>query len=127
MSFYPTATIARITRASMLEVLSQDYIRTSRAYGLTERIVIYKMALKNAMIPTTTIIGLAVGWMLTGSVVIETIFYWPGIGRYFVEAIQNVDFPALIGCVMISSLLYAVSNLIVDVVYGFLDPRIRQT
>jgi len=126
MSFYPTAIIARMTRASMLEVLSQDYVRTARAFGLSERIVIYKMALKNAMIPTTTTIGHTVGWLMTGSVVVETIFYWPGIGRYAVEQIQNLDFPALIGYVMVAAFMYAAANLIVDVLYGFLDPRIRQ-
>jgi len=126
MSFYTTAMIARMTRSSMLEVMSQDYVRTARAYGLPERIVVYRMALKNAMIPTTTTIGLAVGWLLTGSVVVETIFYWPGLGRYAVNAIQSYDFPALIGYVMIASLMYATANLLVDVLYGFLDPRIKQ-
>jgi peptide/nickel transport system permease protein len=110
----------------MLEVMSQDFIRTARAYGLQERIVVYQLALKNAMIPTTTTIGLAVGWLLTGSVVVETIFYWPGIGRYAVDAIQNFDFPSLIGYVLIASLLYATANLAVDIIYGFIDPRIRQ-
>ncbi|MGA2785610.1 MAG: ABC transporter permease [Candidatus Bathyarchaeia archaeon] len=126
IAFYPTAVIARITRASMLEVMSQDFIRTARAYGLQEKIVVYKFALKNAMIPTTTTIGLAVGWLLTGSVVVETIFYWPGIGRYAVDAIQNFDFPSLIGYVLVASLLYATANLAVDILYGFIDPRIRQ-
>jgi len=126
MAFYPTAMIARITRASMLEVMSQDYIRTARAYGLQERTVVYKLALKNAMIPTTTTIGLAIGWLLTGSVVVETIFYWPGIGRFTVDAIQNFDFPSLIGYVLIASLFFAAANLLVDILYGIIDPRIRQ-
>jgi peptide/nickel transport system permease protein len=126
MSFFTTAMIARITRASMLEVMSQDYVRTAKAYGLPERVVIYKMALKNAMIPTTTTIGLAVGWLLTGSVVVETVFYWPGIGRYVVQQIQTFDFPGLIGYVIVAATFYSVANLIVDLLYAFLDPRIRQ-
>ncbi|MGD0177630.1 MAG: ABC transporter permease [Candidatus Bathyarchaeia archaeon] len=126
MSFYSTALIARISRASMMEAMNQDYIRTARAFGLSERVVIYKLALKNALIPTTTAIGLAVGWLLTGSVVVETIFYWPGIGRFAVDSIQNFDFPGLIGFVLLAGLIYGVANVIVDVVYGFLDPRIRQ-
>jgi peptide/nickel transport system permease protein len=126
LSFPPTARIMRITRSSMLEVMSQDYVRTARACGLPERIVIYRMALKNAMIPTTTTVGLAVGWLLTGSVVVESIFYWPGIGRYAVEAIQSLDFPSLMGYVVVASLMYAIANLAVDVLYAFLDPRIRQ-
>jgi peptide/nickel transport system permease protein len=126
LGFYPIAMIARITRASMLETMSQDFIRTARAYGLPERIVVYKYALKNAVIPTTTTIGLSVGWLLTGSVVVESIFYWPGIGRYAVDAIQNFDFPSVIGYVLVASIIFATANLVVDVLYGFLDPRIKQ-
>jgi len=126
LSFLPTARIVRITRSSMLEVMSQDYVRTARACGLPERIVIYRMALKNAMIPTTTTVGLAVGWLLTGSVVVESIFYWPGLGRYAVDVIQNLDFPSLMGYVAVASLMYATANLVVDILYAFLDPRIRQ-
>ena len=126
MSFLPTALIARITRASMLEVMTQDYVRTARAYGVPEHIVIYKLALKNALIPTATTVALAIGDLLTGSVIVETIFYWPGIGRYSVNAVQSFDFPALNGVVLVVATIFALANLLADISYAFLDPRVRQ-
>jgi len=126
IALYPLAVITRMTRSSMMEVLSQDYVRTARAYGLSERMVIYKLALKNALIPTTTVIGLSVGWLLTGSVVVETIFYWPGIGRYAVDSIYRYDFPALIGFIVFAAMIKVAGNLAADILYGVFDPRIRR-
>ncbi|MEM3607698.1 MAG: ABC transporter permease [Candidatus Bathyarchaeia archaeon] len=116
---------ARITRSSMLEVLGSDYIRTARAKGLPENMVIYKHALRNALIPTTTVLAVAFGFMLCGTIVIETIFNWPGIGRYATLAVLNVDFPAIMGTTVMYTLSIVISNLIADVTYAFLDPRIR--
>jgi peptide/nickel transport system permease protein len=125
ISLYPMAVIMRITRSSMMEVLNQDYIKTARAYGLSDRIIIYKLALKNAIIPIISAIGLIIGWILTGSVVVETIFYWPGIGRYAVDAIFTFDFPALIGFTIFASIIKISGNLLADILYGVFDPRIR--
>ncbi|MEW6398947.1 MAG: ABC transporter permease [Bacillota bacterium] len=125
LGYFSTAVIARMTRSSMLEVVRQDYIRTARSKGLAERVVIYKHALKNALIPTTTVIGLAYGSLLSGAVLTETIFGWPGMGRYATNSVLNVDIPAVLGVTLLSALVYALANLAVDVVYVFLDPRIR--
>jgi len=119
------ATIARMTRSSMLEVIRQDFIRTARAKGLSERVVIYKHALKNAMIPVITIIGLQVGGLLTGSILTESVFGIPGLGRLSIEAINNRDFPVIQGTVLFTALVFVFTNLIVDISYSFLDPRIR--
>lgn len=119
------ATIARMTRSSMLEVIRQDYIRTARAKGLSERVVIYKHALKNAMIPVVTIIGLQIGGLLTGSILTETVFGIPGLGRLSIEGINNRDFPVIQGTVLFTALVFVFTNLIVDLSYSFLDPRIR--
>jgi len=125
LGFYSAASIARITRASLLEVLNQDYIRTARAKGLRERIVIFRHALRNALIPTVTIIGLTYGSLLEGAVLTETIFAWPGLGRYSSEACLYMDFLAIMGSVLLIALIYSLANLIVDIAYAFLDPRIR--
>jgi len=125
LAYISLAIIARITRAGMLEVLRQDYIRTARSAGLLERAVIYRYALKNAMIPTTTVLGLVFGSMIAGSVVIETVFYWPGMGRYAYDSILSLDFPGIMGFVLVASIIYVLSNLIVDLIYGFIDPRVR--
>ena len=119
------ASIARMTRSEMLEVLRQDYIRTARAKGLLERIVIYKHALKNAALPLVTIIGTQTGYMLSGSVVIETIFAWPGLGRYSINAIIGCDYPAIQASVLLFALLFLVVNLIVDMTLSLVDPRIK--
>ncbi len=125
LGFYSAASIARITRASLLEVLSKDYIRTARSKGLKERIVIFRHALRNALIPTVTVIGLTYGSLLEGAVLTETIFAWPGLGRYSSQACLYMDFMAVMGSVLLIALIYSIANLIVDIAYAFLDPRIR--
>lgn len=121
----PMATIARVTRSSMLEVLRQDYIRTERAKGLPERLVIYKHAARNALLPVITVIGLNFGLLLAGAILTETIFSWPGIGRYVVKAVQMRDYPAVQGCVLFFAFMFVVVNLITDVLYAYIDPRIK--
>jgi len=121
----PAAGIARLTRSSMLEVIRQDYIRTARAKGLAERPVIFKHALKNALIPVVTIIGLELGGLLTGSILTETVFGIPGLGRLAIEGITYRDFPVIQGTVLFTAVVYVLANIIVDISYAFLDPRIR--
>lgn len=125
LSLHSAAVKARITRSSMLEVLGQDYLRTARAKGLRERAVIWRHALRNALIPITTIIGLQFGGLLGGAFIIETIFGWPGVGRLAVQAIFNRDFPIIQGTVLMVAVAYLLTNLFVDVLYAWLDPRIR--
>lgn len=125
LGFMHMASIARTTRSSMLETIRQDYIRTVRAKGLSEDKVIVNHALRNAMIPTTTVIGLQMGSMLGGSVLTESVFSWPGIGRFMIQSIQGRDIPSVMGCVIIFALSFALINLIVDLIYGFIDPRIK--
>ena len=117
--------LARLVRSSMLEVLSQDYIRTARAKGLREFRVLYRHALKNAAIPIVTLLGLQFAQLLGGAVVTETIFAWPGVGRLVIEAIFNRDFPVVQGVVLIVSLIFVGINLLVDLSYAVLNPRIR--
>jgi peptide/nickel transport system permease protein len=117
--------LARLVRSSMLEVLAQDYVRTARAKGLAEPRVLAMHALKNAAIPVVTVLGLQFAQLLGGAVVTETIFAWPGIGRLVVEAIFNRDFPIVQGVVLVVSLAFVVVNLLVDVAYVVIDPRIR--
>lgn len=121
----PLAIIARITRSAMLEVLSQDYIRTARAKGLLERWVISKHALKNALLPVVTIIGLQFGALLGGAILTETIFSWPGIGSWIYEGILARDYPVVQGGVVFVAIVFVLINLLVDLSYAFLDPRIQ--
>jgi len=121
----PASFIARVTRSSMLEVLRQDYIRTERAKGLSERLVIYRHAVRNAMIPVVTVIALNFGLLLAGALLTETVFAWPGIGRYVVRAVGMRDYPVVQGCVMFFALIFVVVNLIADVLYVYIDPRIK--
>ena len=121
----PTAFIARIARAAMIDVLGQDYIRTARAKGLIERLVVLKHALKNAMLPVITVIGLQMGSLLAGAILTETIFAWPGMGRWIVNGIMARNFPVVQGGVMVFALVFVFVNLLVDLSYGFLDPRVR--
>jgi peptide/nickel transport system permease protein len=116
---------ARLVRSSMLEVLSQDYVRTARAKGLGERFVILRHALRNAWLPVVTMIGLEFGFLLSGVVVVETIFSWPGVGRLVFNAINQRDIPLVQAAVIVFSLLFVVLNLLVDLIYARLDPRIR--
>ena len=116
--------IARITRSSMLEVLRQDFITTARAKGLAEKVVVYKHALKNALIPVVTIMGLQFGILLGGAVLTETVFAWPGVGRLLVDSILARDYPVVQGAVMTLAVSFVLINLVVDLAYAFLDPRI---
>jgi peptide/nickel transport system permease protein len=117
--------IARTTRSSLLEVLEADYVRTARSKGLTEGLVVGFHALRNALIPVVTVIGLTFASLLSGAVLTETVFAWPGIGRYAVTASTRLDYPAILGVTMLTAVIYIVVNLIVDLLYGLLDPRIR--
>ena len=119
------AAITRMTRSTMLETLSQDYVRTARSKGVSPRSITYKHALRNALIPVVTVIGLQFGALLSGAVITETIFSWPGIGRLAVDAIRSKDFPVVQGVVMVFAVLYAVVNLFTDVLYVYLDPRLK--
>ena len=119
------AIITRMTRSSMLEVVRQDYIRTARAKGLSEKVVINRHGLKNALIPIVTVIGLQFGWLLGGAVLTETVFAWPGVGRLMVDAIRQRDFPVVQGGVLLLALTFSVVNLAVDILYAYIDPRIK--
>lgn len=121
----PLAVVARMTRSSMLEVLGEDYIRTARAKGLSVRRVVGVHALRNALIPVVTVIGLQVGTLLAGAILTETIFSWPGIGKWLIESINRRDYPVLQGGVLLVAVLVMSVNLIVDLLYGTLNPRIR--
>jgi ABC-type dipeptide/oligopeptide/nickel transport system permease component len=113
-----------MVRTTMIEVLGQDYIRTARAKGLKRRAVIWRHALRNALLPVITILGLQIGYLLGGAVIVESIFAWPGIGRLTVNAILARDFPLVQGCVLVIATMFALVNLIVDVSYAIIDPRV---
>lgn len=117
--------VTRMARSSLLEVLVQDYVRTHRACGLPERVVVYKYALKNAMLATLTIVGLGYGYMLGGSFLVETVFAWPGLGRYAVSSIINSDYPAIMGVTLLITVAYGLVNLAVDLSYAWIDPRVK--
>lgn len=121
----PMAIIARITRSSMLEVMRSDYVRTARAKGQKMFIVVYKHALKNAVIPVLTVIGLQTGLLLGGAILTETIFSWPGIGRYIYDAIGFRDYPVIQSGILIVAFIFIMINLIVDLLYTVVDPRIK--
>jgi ABC-type dipeptide/oligopeptide/nickel transport system permease component len=118
------AMFARLTRSVMLEVLSQDYVRTARAKGLREKIVIGKHALKNALIPLVTVAGMQFGFLIGGTVIIETVFAWPGVGRLVVQAIFSRDYPLVQATVLVLAVIFVVVNLLVDLIYLYLDPQI---
>jgi peptide/nickel transport system permease protein len=119
------AVTMRLMRASMLDVLQQDYIRAARAKGLPEHIVISRHALKNSLIPVVTVAGLNFGYLLNGSVIVETIFAWPGLGNLIVESILNKDFPMIQGCILVIAVIFVLINFAVDISYAYLNPRIR--
>ncbi len=119
------AILSRMTRTALLECLSEDYIRTARAKGLAERVVILRHAGRNAMLPVITVLGLQLGALLGGAVITETVFSWPGIGQLTVEAIQRRDYPVVQGCVLLISLSYVLVNTLTDLVYAAVDPRVR--
>jgi len=121
----PLAVIARMTRSAMLEVLGEDYIRTARAKGLSRFRVVGLHALRNALIPVVTVIGLQVGVLFTGAILTETIFSWPGVGKWLIEAIGRRDYPVLQGGMLLLGGIVMLVNLLVDVAYGVINPRIR--
>jgi peptide/nickel transport system permease protein len=125
LASFVVAFIARMTRSTMMETLSQDYITTARSKGLKEQVVVIKHALKNALIPIITVVGLQFGLLLGGAVLTETVFAWPGIGRLIVDSILARDYPMIQGVILIFGLLYILVNLIVDLIYAYVDPRIR--
>ena len=125
LSFASLAIILRITRSSMLEIVRSDYIRTARAKGLRERTVIYRHALRNALIPTITVAATNFAWLLGGAVLTETIFNWPGMGRFAARSCVNLDFQAVMGFTILIAVIMALANLTVDILYSVIDPRIR--
>jgi len=127
LAFASLAWVARVTRISMLEMLNQDYIRTARSKGATEQRVVYMHALRNALIPTVTLIGLQTGALLSGAFLVEIIFSWPGIGFYTVNSIMAMDFNAIMSSTLLVAVVYTVTNLIVDIIYVAIDPRIKYT
>ena len=125
LAAFVVAFIARMTRSSMIEVLSQDYTTTARSKGLKEQVVIIKHALKNALIPIITVVGLQFGMLLGGAVLTETVFAWPGVGRLIVDSILARDYPVIQGAILVFGLVYILVNLVVDLLYAYVDPRIR--
>jgi oligopeptide transport system permease protein len=125
LALLPTAFIARLTRASTLDILRQDYVRTAWAKGLSERLVVIKHILKNSLIPVVTALGPTFAILITGSVIVETVFVIPGIGRSFVTAVTSRDYPMILATTILFSIVVAVANLVVDVLYVFIDPRVR--
>jgi peptide/nickel transport system permease protein len=126
LGWFELAIIARITRSSLMEAMQMDYIRTARAKGMKERLIIFRHGLRNAMIPLVTILGLAIAGLLSGAIMTETIFSWPGIGRYAVLASTNLDYPAIMGVTLMIAVLFMMVNLLVDITYAIIDPRIRE-
>jgi peptide/nickel transport system permease protein len=125
LSIYSIGLVSRLVRATMIDVLRMDFIRTARSKGLTERLVLYRHALRNTMIPTVTVLGLQLGGLLGGSVVVESVFAWPGVGWLMLQGIQNRDIPLVRAVVLVVGLSFVLINLIVDLLYSRLDPRIR--
>jgi len=121
----PMALFTRLVRSSMLEVINEEYIRTARSKGLSEKTVIYRHALRNALIPVVTLLALRLPWLFGGAVITETVFSWPGMGRLLVDAVTQRDYPVVQGVVLILAVLVLLSNLAADVIYAYLDPRIR--
>ncbi|WP_324670388.1 ABC transporter permease [Geochorda subterranea] len=125
LGFSATANVARTSRSSMLEVLFQDFVRTARAKGVPERAVVLRHALRNALIPTVTLVGLIFGSLLEGAVLTETIFSWPGLGRYITTGYLALDYPAVMGGTLYIAVVYSLVNLVVDILYAVIDPRVR--
>jgi dipeptide transport system permease protein len=121
----PMAVVARMTRSAMLEVLREDYMRTARAKGLSPARVVFHHGLRNALIPVVTVLGLQVGSLLGGAVLTETIFSWPGIGKWLIDAIARRDYPVVQAGILISALIFIAVNLVVDLLYGVVNPRLR--
>ena len=125
LAVYSIAFIARMTRSSLLELLGQDFTRTARAKGLTERVIMVRHVLRNALLPIITVIGLRFGYMLGGAVITETIFAWPGLGRLLVVAVTQRDIPVVQGVLLIVATTFVLINLIVDILYAVVDPRLH--
>jgi peptide/nickel transport system permease protein len=125
LGYFSTSVISRIVRSSMLDVLGQDYLRTARAKGLPKRLVIYRHAFRNAILPVLTAVGMTFGTLLSGAVLTESVFSWSGLGRYSSQSAVALDFPAVMGVALLSAGIYAVTNLLVDLGYFSLDPRIQ--
>jgi peptide/nickel transport system permease protein len=125
LAFFNMATWTRYTRASMLEVLRQDYMRTARAKGLVERLVILKHGFRNSLIPLITLLALTLPALFGGAIITESIFSWPGMGRMYIDAVANVDWPVVQGLLVISAFLTVFSNLLADILYAVVDPRIQ--
>ena len=115
----------RSTRSSMLDTIRQDYIRTARAKGVSEREIVFHHSFRNALIPTVTVIGVQLGGLIGGAVLTETVFAWPGLGRYIVQSVNGRDTPAVMGCIIVLAVGFSLVNLFVDLLYGFIDPRVR--
>jgi peptide/nickel transport system permease protein/dipeptide transport system permease protein len=126
LAAFLAATLGRFVRNTMLEVLSEDFVRTARAKGMSRRTVVYGHALRNSLLPAITIVGLKFAEMLGGAILTETIFAWPGVGRFMFEAIRNRDYPVIQGATLVFALLFVLTSLLVDVLYGALDPRVRK-
>lgn len=120
------AMVSRMTRSSMLDILDEDYMRTARAKGLREWFVVIRHGFRNALMPVTTVVGLSVAWLLTGNVVVEVVFNWPGLGRYGVDAILSYDFPAVMAFTIVTSTVFVLTNLVTDILYYLEDPRVRE-
>ncbi len=125
LSLLSTASLMRYTRSSMLEVIKQDYIRTARAKGLSERVVIYKHALRNALIPVVTVLSMTIPFLFSGAILTETIFVWPGVGTLALNAVLNRDYPIIMGTTMLIAVATLLANLFADIMYAVIDPRIR--
>lgn len=125
LGFGSMAGMARTTRSSMLEVIRQDFIRTARSKGISKQRVITKHAIPNALIPSLTVVGIQLGNLLAGSVVVETVFSWPGIGRLMIQSILSNDYPVVLGCMVLYTICFSLINLLIDIAYAFVDPRIK--
>lgn len=124
LTYSSLAVVTRMVRGSMIEVLNQDYIRTARSKGLRQNTIVVKHALKNALLPTVTSLGLQVGLLFSGTFLVETVFSWPGIGRYTIQAVQQIDYNAIMATTLVVAVIFVLGNLVVDILYLFLDPRI---
>jgi peptide/nickel transport system permease protein len=125
LGYFSTAVLLRMTRSALLEVLSQDYVRTARAKGLARRVVIWRHTLRNALPPILTTVGVTFGSLLSGAVLTETIFNWPGLGRYATTSVTSLDFPAVMGVTLVAAIVYPLVNTLVDIGYTLVDPRVR--
>jgi peptide/nickel transport system permease protein len=125
LGLFSTAVILRMTRSSMLEMLGQDYVRTARAKGMREWLVVGRHVFRNALPPILTIVGIVFGSLLSGAVLTETIFSWPGIGRYATTSVTTLDYPAVMGVTLVAAFIYPLMNTLVDIGYSVIDPRVR--